>query len=273
MAPYGASSRFIHMITGCEIFQKIFAKRYLKLMKAIRVELGLRQPLKELVQRQLECGLLDQWRISKLARMAPEEYEKWIKIENIELLKNEIEKGSGVLIANTHTCMSRFVPVLLAREGINVTCLEADDYYAKLKLPGLELNSSISIRGDKGFYLKALMNAKKVLKSGGVLVMAPDGLQGMASGHTTSFLGRKRPFYTTFAALAEQTSSPVIMGIFSLDSNGILNINFKKCESDNHSETSSQLIISYVKHLESIWLQDIGAVQSRHLVNYLKCES
>lgn len=245
-------------------------------MTRIREATGTEQSVAALVKRQLSSSSIDKWRILALGKMSPTEFSRWVTIKNIAAVRAALDAGTGVLLVNTHISMNRIMPVVIAREGLALTSLEADDYYAGSGVPGLEQNESITIRGDDGFYLKALMRAKKTLKSGRILLMAPDGLQGMGSGNEYEFLQRKRPFFASFATLAEQTGARVFIGNFNLADNGHLDVEFIPCDTNADSAVTGRadmIVGNYIRHLESVWKQDPGVVQAKHLAYYLNLKS
>lgn len=271
LVPYPLGSRLLYWLAGLQLVQKTFFARTVQLFTVVTKELDCPDSSTELTRRQVVTSQLDPWRVLKLAHMDDATFQRWVKIENLELLQSKLDAGQGVLIATCHTSMNRSLPMILARGGIKTTLLEGDSYFKKLNVPyGKDLDS-IEMRSSDGFYLKILSQAKKVLTSGNVLTMAPDGLQGMGQGEDFPFLGKRRPFFVSFANLALKAGSAVLFCEFEPDCDGHISIRFVDCR-DNDSlameERAASIAAQYVSHVEHLWRRDISLVHGKHLAYF-----
>jgi lauroyl/myristoyl acyltransferase len=201
-----------------------------------------------------------------------EKYHRWVSVSNIDLIKAAQEQGRGVLLTACHIGMGRFLPLAMAREGFDIVTLEADAYYRKLNLPHAERYKSLEMRDSDGFFLKVLFQAKKHLKNAGVVLMAPDGKQGMGEGAGYSFLGSERNFYAGFGALAEQTKAVVIWCNITVHDNGRIDVELTESPQPSGSspdEKADSLVRQYVAFVEEIWKTGIAKVNGRHIADYL----
>lgn len=272
LVPYSLGSYLIDAIAARPTAQRTLFRDSLRTMSMCSKLLPGDQTLRAMVRRHVVSSGVDPWRIRKLGLMNDDEYHRWVSIINGGLIKSLQVEGKSVLIATCHIGMARFLPLAMAREGIDVIVLEGDSYYQKLNLPGADTLKSIEMRSAKGFYLKAMFQAKKVLNNVGVLLMAPDGLHGMGEGNICPFLGKERTFYAGFAGLAAMTGAVVIWVNFTTSDDGRIEIKFVKSNpvnSDSQEEVVADLMSQYVSFVEGVWKKDIANVKQRHLVNFL----
>lgn len=272
LLPYPAGNRLISSTAGLAIVQRTIFRHASRGMSRCKERFGLDQSVAAMTRQHVVSTLFDPWRIRKLGTMDKNEYQRWVSITNSELITSALQRHQGVLIAICHIGMARFLPLALAREGIDCVVLEADSYYKKLALPGAEKMKSIEIRSSEGFYLKVLFQARKVLKNKGVLLMAPDGLQGMGKGSPHSFLGKERTFHGSFAAMAAQTGAVVIWTSISVRDDGRIDVRFEKSprlDGASEEEVSTHLVSQYVGFVENVWREDITRVGLHHLTSFL----
>ncbi len=270
LLPYDAGSRLIRFLAVGPVLQRTLFRRNLQAMTRLKAQLDLPQSVSELTRRHIIRTEFDPWRIGKLGHMDKTEFDRWVRFRNLDQVQAALTEGQGVLFANTHVGMARFLPLAMKRKDINVTTLEADPYYKRFNFPGIDGFDSIELRSADGFYLKAMFAAKKVLKKGGALLMAPDGLQGMGDGDAFPFLEKKRNFFSSFTGLAKQTKAKVFIGLFEVDDDGHIEVRLELCGDFARPETEECVVLEqYIQHLEDLWKDEISSVQGRHLMHYL----
>lgn len=272
LIPYGAGARLICLLSGSKTLQKLFFRGVADAMMRYREALSLDVSSTEMTRRHLIATSFDPWRIKKLSSMTDEEFFRWVTVKNLHLIKETISAGQGVLIASVHIGMARLLPLLMYRSGVDMTTLEADNYYRRHALAVAEKMKSIEMRSEEGFYLKILFKAKKVLSKGGTLLMAPDGLQGMGEGTNYPFLNKERSFFSGFASLAEKTDAKVFWIDVDVQDNGCIEIEFthsSKPDTDTEGDVVERWVQVYAGHVESVWRRDITKVQRRHLRHFL----
>lgn len=270
LLPYGAGSWLIGFMASGPVLQLTLFRRNRQAMTRLKAQMNLPQSVAELTRHHIIRTEFDPWRIGKLGHMDPDEFHRWVRFRNLDQVRAALETGQGVLFANTHVGMARFLPLAMKREGIDVTTLEADPYYKRFNFPGIDGFDSIELRNADGFFLKAIFSAKKVLKKGGALLMAPDGLQGMGEGDEYPFLQKKRSFFSSFTGLAKQTKAQVFIGLLEVDDNGFVEVRLEPCGDFSQPDLDESVVLKhYIRHLEDLWQEEISSVQGRHLVHYL----
>ena len=270
--PYAQGSTLISILAAIPLVQDVFFRHVVVTMKKLKQELKLEQNVRQLTHRHIVSTSFDPWRIRKLSLMSDDVYRQWVKLKNLSLIKSRHEMKQGVLLAMCHVGMARILPMVMLRENIDITMLETDSYYSQLDLPCADRIKSIEMRSSNNFFLKIVFKAKKVLKSAGVLLMAPDGLRGMGEGTDHAFLDKRRSFFGGFATLAEQTGSAVVLSDITVYNDGSIEVEFSECP-DLDQIVPEQLVRRhlefYVDHLEILWQNDISKVSTRHLNYFL----
>jgi lauroyl/myristoyl acyltransferase len=267
---YARGSRVLARAASSGLFQRVFFGDVRRAMACCKEKMGLDQSVTQLARDHIVSSSFDPWRIRKLALMEPGECRRWTQVRNMELLTTPLSEGRGVLLITCHAGMSRALPLLMERGGIPVTTLEADSYYGALGFSG-ERYASLEMRRNEGFYLKLLFQAKKQLQKGGVLLMAPDGKQGMGEGNEFPFLERKRMFYGGFAALAEQTGAVVIWATVAVEDDGHVVADLQTLPTPAGlpaEEARDRLLNQYVNCVESTWRSNIARINVRHIEDH-----
>jgi lauroyl/myristoyl acyltransferase len=268
LIPYGLGSRMFDTHGGITILQTKHFRRALRNMSMSKELLSIDQSVQTLVRRHAVSTFLDRWRIQKLGAMSLDEYHRWVTVTNSDLFKSRQAQHTGVVLAACHIGMTRFLPLALAREGIDVATLEADAYYKNLKVPGVTSLESIDLKSANGFFLKALFRAKKILDHSGILLMAPDGLHGMGEGKKYPFLGKERTFYGGFAALAAKSGAAVIFPNLAVHADGRIEVEFSEGPlgiGESQEDIVDSLVGQYVSFVEDTWKTDLHKVTGPHL--------
>jgi lauroyl/myristoyl acyltransferase len=270
--PYSMGSRLISIFAARPLLQGTIFKGVLLTMSKCKKLLAFDQSERTMVRRHIVSTSADPWRIWKLSSVSEHEYKRWITVRNGDLIRSKQAQGQGVLLVTCHIGMSRILPLAMNREGIDVTTLESTSYYRNKQLPGADTFKTIETKPADGFYLKVLFQAREVLNNSGVLLMAPDGRQGMGEGKQYPFLGKKRTFFGGFAALAEKTNSVVILSNITVHDNGFIDIELEECPRPlcrSQDEVIVSLVDQYVNFVENLWKTDVTKVKGRHIAYYL----
>ena len=208
------------------------------------------------------------WRISSLSRMRDRSFFSWCRIAGLDALGSRGE--SGVVLVNSHYGAGRAVPLAIARAGFEIYSLEPEDYLTAVgaqRPPHLHV---ISLREGSAFWLRQLAQAKAVLKKGGIVHIAVDGLQGKG-GVERSFFGMKRVFQASFAQLAVQTGAKIVPVFATQHADGRV---FIECEaalttcdgtpSDARSQVE-KLLDGYISVLTNRWRNAPAQILRKHL--------
>lgn len=212
------------------------------------------------------------WRLSALAHLPPEQFSQWVNLKGQDHL--DCRDGSGTILVNTHHGASRCVPLSLSRLGYTLTSLESHDALAKVGAPHRENLKVIEVGSGEGFLLKQVRKVQKHLASGGTLHIVPDGLQGHG-GILLPFLGRERRFATSFAELALDTGSTVLPVRSDVNTRGRITITIGAPLSPppknlERAEQIRFLLFEYVDFLQSCWRDTPEGIRQHHLHLYQK---
>jgi lauroyl/myristoyl acyltransferase len=215
---------------------------------------------------------LYRWRLSMAGRADWPSLHQWFPVMGLDSVERAHASGRGVILVNSHFGGGRFVPLVLARMGMELLSLERVNTFEKLgvKLPdGLQV-----IRLRHSFLARVVLEAQKALKQGRILHLAADGFAGH-SGFVLTFHGRRRRFAAAFAELAVNTGAFVLPVFAPFDEEGRVNIEFLEpldsgTESMAHGERVESLVRQYVRLLERRWSQDPGNVIQGHVEQFLR---
>lgn len=270
--PYPVAARALEHFFANPLLQKTLYKKSLRPLQRF---LGAPPDRHQAIQ-YLLANHANDWRLSALAKLENADFERVVTIEGLHHLQGETdsESGAGVILANTHHGASRCVPISLARSGIQLTSLESHDVLAKIGAVNRQNLNVVEVGKGEGFVLKQVRKVQKLLKGGGILHIVPDGLQG-SSGTPLPFLGRERPFATSFAELAVDTGARVVPVSSALDGQGRVTIELHPPlpAPDKDALRSAKingLLHAYVDFLQQRWRTTPENIRQHHLHFYQK---
>lgn len=254
--PYSLGSPFFRLLLGNALAHKVVSGQ-IKLLRKLYEEFGVGSLSKEQIDVYMQVNFTNYWRLHALMMAPKSVFERFVSIENIEVL-NDYYGKRGVVLCNSHYGAGKLVPVVVARSGYDLHSLDRLDVFTHRNEEGIGRIDSIAL-GKKGgnFHLKQLFKCKKALTDKGVLHIAADGFRG-GSGLKQSFLGRIREFRKSFAELAVSSGAVVIPVFSTLDRDGYVNLKLlpaldpEEIEGDKDARIG-HLCAEYKTLLEAYW--------------------
>jgi KDO2-lipid IV(A) lauroyltransferase len=149
------------------------------------------------------------WRARALARCPRAEFERWLSVAGLEHLEKARAAGRGVIVVSAHVGAASALPVALTRLGFEPTCM-----WAVLGPVPAGVRLIRPRRGER-LMLRPLVEARRVLAGGGVLLVMGDGEFG-ALNVEVPFLDGAHRFASGFAALATTTGARVLPAFATL---------------------------------------------------------
>jgi fatty-acyl-CoA synthase len=141
----------------------------------------------------------------------------WSLRLDMSSLERSYHKGKGVILAGRHSGLNKLVQKLTMerlKPGSftvigNVASFQPEGAAALSKTDRWRLKLSI--------FLNQLLNGKRTLTRGGIVLIMPDGHDGLSSCISLPFHGRMRDFKAGFAELALEADAPVIPVSLAVD--------------------------------------------------------
>jgi lauroyl/myristoyl acyltransferase len=275
--PYGAGARVLAWFYALGFARRIFSGR-IQFLRRIQAVCPAKYGEHEMFVRHLTCNLLMPWRVVALSRLNGAELEKWVSFKHEDILRENYDKGRGVVLVSSHFGAGRVVALLLLRLGYEITSLEPEPYLAKMGAKDAEKMRVISLRAGDKFWLKEMFKAKKALESGEMLTLAVDGRVGRG-GIEHRFHDITIPFHVSFAELALLTKAAVVPVFATMDRKGKIVIEFQPPLQHGEEGAPKEsrinfLLDQYVTCLEQKWRDDPGNILAGHvrLYNHTKAE-
>ncbi len=142
-----------------------------------------------------------------------------IKLEGEHLIKEELDKGKGVIIVSCHVGGMELAGIYLASLGFPLYSV------AETKGPGADFFKFYKhYRGHFGSKLLPLESRRlpfrliKLLKNNKMIVLIGDR-DILDSGMTSEFFGRKASIPKGTAFLSKKTGAPILVGVLAFDPN------------------------------------------------------
>lgn len=273
--PYGLGTRMFALLLGNPLFQILVLRgprrQFLRLCRAlgVSVDLGRQFAL------HLSSRFTIPWRVSVLSHCDDAEFNRWVRVENGELLDRLQAEGRPVLLVNCHTAIARLTPLVVLRQGHELAVIEPEPYLKSIGARGADRIRSITLRGqNEKFWMKELYQAQKVLLGKGIVHLALDGHQG-AGGVERSFLGTHRLFHVSMAQLAIQLGASIVLVRALLEEDGKVTLQLSGPLDTGSAELPiesrmSRFLDHYVTYLETLWREQPGNISPRHLRHFLQ---
>jgi KDO2-lipid IV(A) lauroyltransferase len=156
----------------------------------------------------LAAAFLTRWRANALARCSAATLERMVSVEGSEHFLAARAEGRGVILAGSHGDASWCLPVALTRLGFESRPIGNPAFVRSFFAAPELVRFIVSEPGDK-LMLRPLMEARKVLASGGSVLYLADGALGNLAIELP-LLGGTQRFATGFAALARTTRAPMV---------------------------------------------------------------
>jgi len=219
------------------------------------------------VARSLKCNLFQPWLLGTLRRCRCGIDEGELLIEGLEHYDAAVERGKGVILAVSHYGLPHLDLLALERAGRG-RVLTLGSFPFELKLLGLahlpHVPLTVEPVGNFLFRVNFLRHANDVLRSGGTVRLAADGLHG-ANVLTLAFNGRVRRFRPGFAELALDTGAAVVPVFAVMTQQDLLRVEFlpsleTTAGAVSRPEAIRNMVEKYVGLLEQSWKLDPGHV-------------
>lgn len=270
---YDVGSCAIECLGSQRWFRHCFYRRRSAQIKKYLAQIGSSKDVGNVIKRHFVTNALVLWRIKALSRLSPEKLDSWVTISNLDVMQQRYNEDKGVVLITSHIGACRTIPLVLARKGFCLNFISPLRFTEKAGVTGYENINIITLEKDERLWLLQMMKALKILKQGGLVGVAADGLQG-AGGVSCAFMGRQRTFYTSFAKLALRSDASIIPVFSSIDDSGRIHIEFSQPLAVKRPETTEEkaivdLIQQYVALLERHFYADPGSILSRHLQAYV----
>lgn len=277
IVPYGSGSRILRFLLGTPLVQRMLLRGPRHQFKSLCQAVGTTSPPAQQFALHLQSRFSVPWRISMLSRLDDAAFDRWVHVENADLLARLQNAGRPVLLVNSHTAIARLTPLAILRLGHKLAVIEPEPYLQVMGARNLERIRFIALRGQgEKFWMKELYQARKVLAGKGIVHLALDGHQG-AGGIERNFLGRRRRFHVSLAQVAMQMDADIVLVRALLDQDGSIRLHLSEPVDTGTPEMSGEARLSlfldeYVKHLECLWREFLGNVSPRHLMHFLQAE-
>ena len=197
------------------------------------------------------------WRMTSLKR--PSVAEKWLRVEGLENLRQAMGSGRGIILLTIHT---------LRTGTIQRAVRMVSDKDAHLFAGRVEEEDNNMVMAT---YVRRIIEARKQLEQGEVIVIGGDGLRGNTS-ITLPFHGRAFPFRSGFAELAAR-SNAVALAVFiyyELDGRVILEFSAPiEAGSGTREEQVTGMVRQYARILTERWPRLLPSVTWRKLKQIL----
>ena len=204
---------------------------------------------KSLVYGTLRMSNVGNWNFFPKNPQQAEHVAAQITTEGEERLEYAVKQKRGVILVSAHSIASRSASMVVP---INYF---VGSVIAQLRQAKLEPEM------EGSFLAYKLDVARKVLRQGGLVGMAADGLHGDSGGFQSNFHGRRRNFRTGFADLALLTGALVVPVIHSITEEGLLKITFGESfdagdDSMAHAERVELLMKQYIQMMDQMWVHN-----------------
>lgn len=270
LLPYRYGAALFSWLTRSPLAQIIASKHRNRLRTFMR-EYGLNFPMREVFSRYLNSSFLGAWRLAALANCDDDEFARWVTLSGYEHFQRPRDAGRPVILCHSHFGSGKTMLLALIRLGHIIHSVDREDVFSfyNVQAKGKMVSINLGAR-EQNFYLKQVFRASNVLKDGGILHIAADGLRG-TSFQELPFLKRVRRFPTSLAQLALATDA-VIVPVFGRinDDGGVLveflpALTIPKPEMER-SQAVTHIVSQYRDLLESHWLSDPGSVFKNEFV-------
>lgn len=218
------------------------------------------------------------WRLYAISKLQDASFHRAVNVIGLEHIQRPLAAGRGVVICNSHYGAGKLILLPLLRLGLPVASFDRRDVFSYMGVRHSELVDSIVISSLDGFHLKEMMKARRVLREGGILHIASDGLRG-TSGIEADFLGRKRRFSTSFAELAITNGAAIIAVKSYINQSGEIHVEFledwtvpldhKYPDGAGAKVLANTLTQQYVNFLAEQWRMDPASVFANEIHDHL----
>lgn len=206
------------------------------------------------------CSLMaNSWRNWRKAAIKKLDISDCSTIRGMEQLSAALAKGKGVILITTHSIRSRLLTALVRSQKAQEIFF-AHKIYEDHDRP--HMISAIA---------RQMAEAIKVLKSGGVLNIAGDGLMG-EGGFSIPFHGRRVTFRAGYADLALRTGAVLIPTFQYMDQDGRIELEIAPeivPPAGNREDQIENMVQQYVQALSDRWPRLIHSLAWFKLQQYV----
>lgn len=273
--PYGLGSSLLRFLLGNPLSQRLLLRGPRRQFLNLCRELGVSVDSAAQMTLHFMSRFTIPWRVRVLSHMNDAGFERWVHVENPELLVRLQGEGRAVLLVNSHTAIARLTPVAVQRLGLDLAVIEPEPYLQLMGARGADKIRSITLRGQgEKFWMKELYQAQKILLGKGIVHLALDGHQG-SGGVEREFLGTQRRFHVSLAQLAMQIGADIVLVKTLLASDGAVSLRFVGPLDTGGTDLPPEarldrFLTQYIPFLEDLWRQAPGNVSPRHLIHYMR---
>ncbi|MBX3014592.1 MAG: amino acid adenylation domain-containing protein [Caldilineaceae bacterium] len=171
-------------------------------------------------------------------------------IVGLERLAAAQAKAQGVVLVQHHHTAN--ASLRLPEGSPTATVGGIHHYLAYFQIQNETLQNSL--------YANQLHTARQILQAGGRVRIAPDGHYGASTAQTYAFLGRRRPFFSSFAELALMTNALVMPVAVSTNHAGCTQFHFIAPldagePTTPHAQRVEKIVAQYVAFLRQQWIE------------------
>ncbi len=211
-----------------------------------------------IILKSLMANTGERWRITALRQ--PEAFARWVVVQGMEILKNAVDQGQGVIILFTHSAgmgLNSRVVNPYSSEDVNYIF---GDYVSKGRAYVLAA------------FAQQFAEAFKTLHRGGIVFIAGDGRKGKAYLRLP-LAGHIFPYQSGFAELAVRTGAKTLALFDTLDLDGRMTFEFVEItrpSQDSKEQQVESMVRQYARILQERWPRLLSSMHWHKLKRVMK---
>ena len=276
--PYRTGSAVIRWFCGTSYARDDYFKKKVQLINTFLQETGVKESSPKLISEMLNAFFLKKWRIMAISNLNDRNFRKYIKIKNLDIFKENYEKGKGIILVSSHLGLTETSISLFPRIGY-------PDFYTIVGAGGANSEKFTGINRDiqsktlvfDNFsdveLFKLLVKAKHVLEEGGIVHLLGDGYHGKSS-LTFPFIGKLRGFRGSYAELALSTDAEIMPIFITPGDRGRVTVDIRRpldkgTTEQSREERTKHIVSQYVDLLSKKWRSHPQFINWGHMEKYL----
>jgi len=264
--------RILAWLCGQAWYQNRFYSQQVRLVKEFYAVLNNPRPsLQRVIQGSLVANIGRAWKHPVVSTPGKKSLDKWVQVRGEEHYQKAMQDGKGIVLATNHSSGTHILRGYIQANAQNKAYLVRNAGKSiSGDLPGRDVRSS--------YHSSQMVGAYHVLRQGGMVVIAGDGVGGKRAVFEIPFHGRKRKFMGGLSELVQVTGAAVVPVFVSNDLHWCATIQFfppiqqlAQIDGVEARDGSSQeaLTMAYVKLLEEYWSDHPASLPWRVMKQHL----